>query len=232
MPDSQWSCPRDPFKFNVKVLLVTVSWTLSLSLSCMSAPTLKPSSLTLPIQTFPTRPTSLQKPWQRHRLRLEDVRHRLSASALQKVERETNRLRKNRRSRKFPKVPATSCIMSTRSLVEKKGMCTKSGGLCRVGPNFFYDQKCFGDTSSSACSAMVEEHQTVVGTCLLLMGTTPACRHSPPDGPSVVMPEHKDCPPPAPAPAPVSKLSSAFSRPISVNVTNTDDAGSGQVDIW
>ena len=123
-----------------QVLLVTVSWTLSLSLSCMSTPTLKPSNPALPHQTLPTRPSSLQNPWQRHRLRLEDVRHRLSASALQKVERETNRLRKNRRSRKFPKVPAASCMMSTRSLVEKKGRCTKSGGLCRVGSNFFYDQ--------------------------------------------------------------------------------------------
>merc|ERR1712110_15920 len=122
MPDSQWSCPRDPV--NVKVLLVTVSWTLSLSLSCMSSPTLKPSNPPAILhQSLPTRPTSLQNPLQRHRLRLEDVRHRLSASALQKVERETNRLRKNRRSRKFPKIPAISCMMSTRSLVEKKGSC-------------------------------------------------------------------------------------------------------------
>jgi len=211
------------------VLLVTVSWTLSLSLSCMSTPTLKPSNPALPHQTLPTRPTSLRNPWQRHRLRLEDVRHRLSASALQKVERETNRLRKNRRSRKFPKAPTASCMMSTRSLVEKRGRCTKSGGLCRVGSNFFYDQKCFGDTSSSACSAMVEEHKTVVGTCLLLMGTTPACRHSPPDGPSVVMPDHQSCPPATTAP--ISKLPSALSRPVSVNVANTD-AGSGKVDIW
>jgi len=207
------------------VLLVTVSWTLSLSLSCMSSPTLKPSSSpSSPIQTLPTQ----NNPLQRNRLRLEDIRHRLSASALQKVERETNRLRKNRRNRKLPKGPATSCMMSTRSLVEKKGRCTKSGGLCRVGSSFFYDQKCVGDTSRSPCSAMVEEHQTVVGTCLLLMGSTPACRYSPPDGPSVVMPEHKSCP----APASISKLSSLLRRPVStVNVANTAGS-SGKLDVW
>ena len=66
---------------------------------------------------------------------------------------------------------------------------------------------------------MVEEHQAVVGSCLLLMGTTPACRYSPPDGPSVVMPEHKSCP----APVPVL-------RPANANVANT--AGAGKVDIW
>ena len=74
---------------------------------------------------------------------------------------------------------------------------------------------------------MVEEHQTVVGTCLLLMGSTPACRYSPPDGPSVVMPEHKSCP----APAPISKLSSALRRPVSVNVVNTAGS-SGKLDVW
>ena len=80
-------------------------------------------------------------------------------------------------------------------------------------------QKCVGDVSSSPCSAMVEEHQAVVGSCLLLMGTTPACRYSPPDGPSVVMPEHKSCPPPVPV-----------LRPANANVANT--AGAGKVDIW
>ena len=136
--------------YSPQVLLLTVSWTLSLSLSCMSSPTLKPSSSpalpflqsTLPTrhQSLPILPTSLQNPRQRHRLRLEDVRHRLSAAALQKVERETNRLRKNRRKGKFAKkVPAISCMMSTRSLVEKKGRC-KPGGLCRVASSFFYDQ--------------------------------------------------------------------------------------------
>merc|ERR1719500_788263 len=178
------------------------------------------------LQNLPNRPTSLPNPRQRHRLRLEDVRHRLSASALEKVERETNRLRKNRRSRKFPKAPSISCMMSTRSLVEKKGRC-KRGGLCSVSPFLnFYDQKCFGDTSSSPCSAMVEEHHTVVGTCLLLMGTTPACRHTPSNGASVVMPEHKSCP----GPSPISKLSSALVRPASVNVANT--AGAQRVDVW
>ena len=74
---------------------------------------------------------------------------------------------------------------------------------------------------------MVEEHQTVVGTCLLLMGSTPACRYSPPDGPSVVMSEHKSCP----APAPISKLSSALRRPVIVNVANTAGS-SGKLDVW
>ena len=131
---THYPCSTETSSFHV--LLVTVSWTLSLSLSCMSSPTLKPSSPSSPIQTLPTQ----NNPLQRHRLRLEDIRHHLSASALQKVERETNRLRKNRRNRKLPKGPATSCLMSTRSLVEKKGRCTKSGGLCRVGSSFFYDQ--------------------------------------------------------------------------------------------
>ena len=131
---THYPCSTETSSFHV--LLVTVSWTLSLSLSCMSSPTLKPSSPSSPIQTLPTQ----NNPLQRHRLRLEDIGHHLSASALQKVERETNRLRKNKRNRKLPKGPATSCLMSTRSLVEKKGRCTKSGGLCRVGSSFFYDQ--------------------------------------------------------------------------------------------
>ena len=74
---------------------------------------------------------------------------------------------------------------------------------------------------------MVEEHQTVVGTCLLLMGTTPACRHTPSKGASVVMPEHKSCP--AAPTKPISRPSSAL-RPARVNVANT--AGSERVDIW
>ena len=75
---------------------------------------------------------------------------------------------------------------------------------------------------------MVEEHQTVVGTCLLLMGTTPACRHTPSKGASVVMPEHKSCP--AAPIKPISMLPLAF-RPARVNVANT--AGSERVvDVW
>ena len=80
--------------------------------------------------------------------------------------------------------------------------------------------KCFGDTSSSPCSAMVEEHQTVVGSCLLLMGTPPACRHTPSKGASVVMPEHKSCPGPTPM--------SALKPSVGANVS----AGSQKVPIW
>ena len=138
---SQTSCKL--IELSPQVLLVTVSWTLSLSLTCMSSPLANPStpsSPILPLHSLPTPPSSNPNPWQRQRLRLEDVRHRLSASALQKVQRETNRLRKNRRNRNIPKVPATSCVMSARSLVEKRGLCTESGGLCRVGSSIFYDQ--------------------------------------------------------------------------------------------
>ena len=138
---SQTSCKL--IELSPQVLLVTVSWTLSLSLTCMSSPLASPStpsSPILPLHSLPTPPSSNPNPWQRQRLRLEDVRHRLSASALQKVQRETNRLRKNRRNRNIPKVPATSCVMSARSLVEKRGLCTESGGLCRVGSSIFYDQ--------------------------------------------------------------------------------------------
>ena len=131
--------------FLLQVLLLAVSWTLSLCLSCMSSPMVSPptpsSSHILPHHSLPQNFLQRPKPAsiERHKLRLEDIRHRLSAAALQKVEIETNRLRKSRRSRRPGKLPTTSCMMTTRSLVERRGICEPRRRLCGVDGTYFHD---------------------------------------------------------------------------------------------
>ena len=131
--------------FLLQVLLLAVSWTLSLCLSCMSSPMVSPptpsSSHILPHHSLPQNFLQRPKPAsiERHKLRLEDIRHRLSAAALQKVEIETNRLRKSRRSRRPGKLPTTSCMMTTRSLVERRGICEPGRRLCGVDGTYFHD---------------------------------------------------------------------------------------------
>jgi len=209
---------------------LAVSWTLSLCLSCMSSPMVSPptpsSSHILPHHSLPQNFLQRPKPAsiERHKLRLEDIRHRLSAAALQKVEIETNRLRKSRRSRRPGKLPTTSCMMTTRSLVERRGICEPGRRLCGVDGTYFHDYNCLEGTNSTSCSAMVEEQKEVVGTCLILMATTPACRYTPPHGKSIVMLEHKSCP----SPAQISQPSSILRR-VNSNVGNT---GAKKTDIW
>ena len=69
-----------------------------------------------------------------------------------------------------------------------------------------------------------DEQKEVVGTCLMLMATTPACRYTPPHGKSIVMLEHKSCP----SPAKISQPSSILRR-VNSNVGNT---GAKKTDIW
>ena len=88
----------------------------------------------------------------------------------------------------------------------------------------FFFQNCLEGTNSTSCSAMVEEQKEVVGTCLMLIATTPACRYTPPHGKSIVMLEHKSCP----SPAKISQPSSILRR-VNSNVGNT---GAKKTDIW
>ena len=88
----------------------------------------------------------------------------------------------------------------------------------------FFFQNCLEGTNSTSCSAMVEEQKEVVGTCLMLIATTPACRYTPPHGKSIVMVEHKSCPSPAQISQP-----SAILRRVNSNFGNT---GAKKTDIY